>query len=480
MTDPSPDANAPLSRRRLREAARSNGAPALPGAAASDVVGRRPAEGEPAPQPAETAIPWEDVLPRESSAPAPSERSAPATLAETAALTAQEPADGPTPAGAGAASLEDLFVPENMVDSKPRRRGRGCLVTLVVFALIAGGLTAGGFWAWDTYGERIQSFLGWDGPSDYEPGEATGEAIITIEEGDGGEAISQTLYEAGVTLKPDSFYDHLIDAGTVPVFYPGVYKLQKKMTSEAALEWLNRPETRLENSVALQEGWTVEATLEAAAAGLEMPLEELQSAAADPAAYDVEADSLEGWLFPAHYTFDPGVTAEDVIRTMVDRTRESLAAAGVQAGDEQRILTVASIVQREGRSAQDFRMVARVIYNRLDPAISDTNQMLQMDSTAQYGYQEEHGSVFSSEEQLTDPNPWNTYVHPGLPVGPIANPGDEAIRAAVAPADGDWQYFVTVNLETGETAFSATYGEQQQNEAKLRQWCSENPDYTGC
>lgn len=493
MTDPSsestPPEASPMTRRQARESARASRAPSAPATNEGDGSDGAPAPAGPVP--AGRAMPWDEGILTER-APAPAvassaeptpraERSAPATLAETAALAGQEPASSaPEPA-----SLEDLFVPENTVEPK-RRGGRGCLVTLVILLAILGGIIAGGMYVWNTYGPQIAERFGWDGPSDYEPGEATGEVMITIEEGDGGEAISQTLYEAGVTLKPDSFYDHLLDADAIPTFYPGIYRLQQKMTSEAALAALADPASKLENTVALQEGWTVSATLEAASTGLEMPLEDLQKAVEDPSAYDVEADSLEGWLFPATYTFDPGVTAEDVIGTMVERTRESLANAGVAAGDEQRVLTVASIVQREGASREDFGMVAQVIYNRLDPDISDTNGLLQMDSTAQFGYRAAHpeaaeqGSVFSTEEQLSDPNPWNTYVHPGLPVGPIANPGDEAIQAAQQPTEGGWQYFVTVNLETGETLFAETYAEQQQNEAQLHAWCADNPDHGGC
>ncbi|GGH35689.1 endolytic transglycosylase MltG [Microbacterium album] len=454
MTDPSHHENPPLTRREARRAARAADEPALPGSAARDIVGD--------PGAAEAA---------------PGETDRPATLSEAAERSGSAGEAGPEPASS---SLEDLFVPEEPPADGKRRRGRGCLVALLVLVVIAGGMTVAGYWAVNTYGERVAAFFGWDGPDDYEEGEATGEAIITIQEGDSGESISRTLYEAGVTLKPRSFYSHLLSRDAIPIFHPGVYRLQQRMTSEAALAALEDPANKLSNAVALQEGLTVDATLEAAATGLEMPLEELEAAAADPARYGVQADSLEGWLFPAYYTFDPGVTAEDVVRTMVERMRQALAEAGVPAGEEQRILTIASIVQREGVSAEDFRMVSRVIYNRLDPEISDTGGLLQMDSTAQYGYREEHGSVFSSAEQLSDPNPWNTYVHPGLPVGPIANPGDDAIVAALQPADGPWQYFVTVNLETGETVFSETYAEQERAEVRLREWCAANPDYSAC
>jgi UPF0755 protein len=207
-----------------------------------------------------------------------------------------------------------------------------------------------------------------------------------------------------------------------------------------------------------------------------LPIEDFQAAIADPAAYGVQADSLEGWLFPAMYTFDPGVTAADVIRTMVDRTAESLDAAGVPVEDRQRVLTIASIIQREARFENDFYKVSRVIQNRLDPSNQQTYGLLQMDSTAQYGYGEMHdGTVSSSQEALEDDNLWNTYVHPGLPIGPIANPGDVAIDAAMHPADGPWLYFVTVNPDTGETVFTETVQEHERYVAQWQDWCSANP-----
>ena len=192
------------------------------------------------------------------------------------------------------------------------------------------------------------------------------------------------------------------------------------------------------------------------------------------------ADSLEGWLFPATYTFDPGVTASGVIQTLVDRTVQSLDSAGVPAENRQRVLTVASIIQREARFEQDFYKVSRVIENRLDPDNQETFGLLQMDSTAQYGYGEMHdGTVSSSQAALEDDNAWNTYRRTGLPVGPIANPGDVAIDAAMHPADGDWLYFVTVNLNTGETLFTTNLADHNRGVAQWQAWCSENPD-AGC
>src|SRR5690606_7535490 len=197
-----------------------------------------------------------------------------------------------------------------------------------------------------------------------------------------GAPISTALYEAGVTKTEDVFYDYLVDENIAVTFYPGVYPMQKKMTAEAALEVLRDPQNMLAKTVGISEGGTVESSLPVISESIDIPLEDLEAAVADPGAYGVNADTLEGWLFPAVYTFDPEVTATQVIQRMVDRTRESLSAAGVPAADEQRILTIASIIQREGRT-DDFAKVARVIQNRLDDGMK-----LQMDSTAQYGFGE--------------------------------------------------------------------------------------------
>ncbi|WP_102192157.1 endolytic transglycosylase MltG [Microbacterium aurantiacum] len=374
--------------------------------------------------------------------------------------------------------LEDLFeTHHDDVDShRPpqKKRRRGCLIALIIVFAILGGIAAGGVWVWNTYGEKISDAMGWGEPKDWEPGLATGEVFVTIREGDTGGPVSTALFEAGVTKTDEVFYDYLVEEAIAVTFYPGVYKLQEKMTAEAALAALQDESNKLENTVGMSEGGTIAAALPGMADTLGIPLEEFQAAVADPSAYGVAAPTLEGWLFPAVYTFDPEVTATQVIQRMVDRTRESLEAAGVPEADAQRVLTIASIIQREGRTA-DFAKVSRVIQNRLDDGMK-----LQMDSTAQYGYGSLHeGVVSSSQEALEDPNEWNTYVHEGLPATPIASPSDAAIAAAMHPEDGPWLYFVTINLNTGETQFSETYAEHQQGIEKWQTWCKANPD-SGC
>ncbi|MEV4774839.1 endolytic transglycosylase MltG [Microbacterium sp. LWH12-1.2] len=380
--------------------------------------------------------------------------------------------------------LEDLFdAHHDDIDSHapPKKRRRGCLIALIIVLVIVGGIAGAGVWAWNTYGDKISDAMGWGEPKDWEPGLATGEVFVTIREGDTGRPVSTALHEAGVTKTEDVFYDYLIEEAIAVTFYPGVYRLQEKMTAEAALAALRDEANKLENTASVIEGSTIKAMLPGIAESIGIPLADFEAAVADPSAYGVTAESLEGWLFPAVYTFDPEVTATQVIQRMVDRTRESLTKAGVQAGDEQRVLTIASIIQREGSTA-DFDKVSRVIENRLEEGNQETHGLLQMDSTAQYGYGLTHEGPVSSWDWnavVGDQNPWNTYKHAGLPTGPISAPSDAAIDAAQNPADGPWFYFVTVNLDTGETVFSATYAEQQQAEARYKQWCQDNPD-GGC
>jgi UPF0755 protein len=130
-------------------------------------------------------------------------------------------------------------------------------------------------------------------------------------------------------------------------------------------------------------------------------------------------------------------------------------------------MTLASILEYEGSRPEDLDKIARVFYNRLDEGMA-----LQSDATVAYANNLQ-GTVWTTQEQRDNPSPYNTYVHPGLPPGPIGSPGQKTLEAALNPADGDWLYFVPINLKTGETAFAETFAEHQANVAKLKDWCRE-------
>lgn len=130
-------------------------------------------------------------------------------------------------------------------------------------------------------------------------------------------------------------------------------------------------------------------------------------------------------------------------------------------------------MEREVAFEEYMPQVARVIENRLTELTAETYGYLQMDSTVLYGVGKTGG--VPTQADLEDDNPYNTYLYQGLPPTPIAVPSQAAIKAVVNPASGNWLYFVTVNLETGETLFAETLAEHNENVAIFSEYCTENP-----
>lgn len=349
-----------------------------------------------------------------------------------------------------------------------RRRRFGWLWALVIFLLLGAGATGA---VWTLYEDQVRKLLGWELPIDY-VGAGNGEEVtITITSGQIGADVARTLADAGVTMTFDAFYTLLLQSN--PSFIPGTYLLEREMSAEAALAVLLDPENRVVSEVLVREGITLPQALAALAAGTGIPLEEFEAAAADYAALGVpsSAPSAEGYLFPATYNFDPGISAQDVLQRMVVRMYESLDAAGVAVEDRHRVLTMAALIQKEGGSKDDFYKVSRVFQNRLD-----IGMLLQSDATVSYG--SGGTSIHTTDSERGDAgNPYNTYVHLGLPVGPISAPGDDAIDAALNPVDGPWLYFVLVNGITGETKFSTTNAQHSAAVLEWQAWYRANPGW---
>ncbi len=359
--------------------------------------------------------------------------------------------------------------PKNSETKPPKKRRRGLIALVIVLVSVLALVGGGAATAWILFEDQVREVMGWELPIDY-VGDGNGtEVDVTISSGQIGADIATTLHEAGVTMTYEAFYELLLGLDEQPNFIPGTYALQEEMSAQSALDALLDEANRKVNSAVIREGLTLSSYVELLSAGTGIAEEDFEAAIADYTSYGLpdEAVSLEGYLFPATYQFDPGVTARDIIQQLVNRTFESLDAAGVAPEDRNEVLTTASIIQREARIADDFYKVSRVIQNRL--AIQ---MRLEMDSTAQYG-DDAQDSAFSTAEQLEAVNGYNTYTHDGLPIGPIAGVGDLAIEAALNPVDGPWIFFVTINLDTGETLFSETVAQHEQGVEQLRAWCSE-------
>jgi uncharacterized YceG family protein len=175
----------------------------------------------------------------------------------------------------------------------------------------------------------------------------------------------------------------------------------------------------------------------------------------------------EGYLFPATYPLEENgrkATPDSLLSAMVDTANRKFSGAPIAAGAQRNAMnvyqavTIASIVQAEAATRTDMAKVARVVFNRLERGMP-----LQMDSTINYALK--RSTLRTTEADTRIESPYNTYQRMGLPPTPIDNPGDEAMRAAINPAAGDWLYFVTV--KAGDTRFTADYDEHLRNVAEF-------------
>lgn len=173
--------------------------------------------------------------------------------------------------------------------------------------------------------------------------------------------------------------------------------------------------------------------------------------------------SLEGFLFPDTYRFSRHATPEQMLAVMVRRFRVAAGQLGLRPAVTMRVVTLASIVEKEVRVAEERPMVAGVFENRLAKGMP-----LQTDPTVIYAALLENryrGTIYQSD--LQSPSPYNTYRHAGLPPGPISNPGIEALRAAMHPTATDYLYFVSD--AAGHSRFSTDLGEHGRQVEAYRQ-----------
>jgi len=372
--------------------------------------------------------------------------------------------------------VSDLL-PESTSTRAGQRRAksssaRGCIVALIALVVLVGGIAFAGSRLFgfvdDLFSEAAKA--------DY-PGPGRGQVTIEVKEGQTGSEIGQTLEKADVIADATLFAELVTahpEGGSIQV---GNYEMRKEMSSQDALDLLLKGDSRVTYAVTIPEGLTVEEILDRVADETKISRKALTNAAENPAALGLPgyADGdVEGYLFPAQYELPPGTSATEALKMMVDKFRTVVEDGDIEQRAQELgltphdLVTIASLVQAEA-PAGSFDKVARVIYNREEEGMA-----LQFDSTVHYAIGDTGGDPFTTEEERATDSPYNTYMYPGLPPGPIGAPGEDAIEAALAPADGDWLYFVTVNFETGETRFAETLEEHNANVDVLLEYCAAN------
>jgi UPF0755 protein len=360
-----------------------------------------------------------------------------------------------------------------------RRNVPGCIAVLVALAVIAAGGYFAVTWGIDKIGDQFSS------AEDY-PGPGQGKVTFQVEKGDTIGAMGRNLKAAGVVASVDAFIDAANANPESSSIQAGYFPLKKEMASDDVVEILVDPSNMVKATVTIPEGLRVEDTVAILAEKTKFKKAAFDKVLNNPAKLglpDYAEGNPEGYLFPATYDFGPDATPQSMLTAMVTRWRQAADdakledAAAALGYTPQELMTVASLVQAEGRG-DDMPKIARVIYNRVEnPDNGITNGLLQVDASVNYALGRPGITVLTTDEinSVAD-SPYNTYKQVGLPPAPIESPGDEAIEAAAHPAEGDWLFYVTVNLKTAETKFTADYDEFLTFKQELRDYCDTQSD----
>ncbi|MCT9934298.1 endolytic transglycosylase MltG [Planotetraspora sp. A-T 1434] len=346
---------------------------------------------------------------------------------------------------------------------RKRQRRKGFAATLFAIVVIIGVLGGVGYLGFNWVRDVMI-------PKDF-TGEGAGEVVIEIKDGASASEVAQTLEEQGVVASARAFVNAIGAAGKSSSLQPGEYTMHKGMSAASAVALLD-PKNRVLNRLTIREGLRLSKIFTELSTATGKPVEEFKQAARGDIGLPKYAKGrLEGFAFPATYEVSPKQTPAQILTAMVDRFNQTaekidLEGQAKQIGRTPReIITIASIVQAESGNQGDMAKVARVIYNRLS---RNPQMKLEMDSTLMYGLGK-YG-IAASNADLQSNSSYNTYKRLGLPPGPITNPGDHAIEAALHPADGTWLWFVTVDPQKGITKFT----DKESEFWKLRQEFNRN------
>lgn len=273
----------------------------------------------------------------------------------------------------------------------------------------------------------------------------SGERIVTIPAGRGFDPVLRVLQDSGFSLSPFKFRLMAMALGYDKKIKAGEYELKLNMTPLEILENLVSGRERL-HRVTIPEGYTaiqIAELLEKNGWPVKDEFMDLCKDARFIASLGIQAQTLEGYLFPDTYHFPRKITAEKIIVYMTGKFKtvfvpEWIERARSMGFSVHQTLILASIIEKETGASAERPLIASVFHNRLKK-----NMRLESDPTVIYGIENFDGNI--TRKHLQTPTPYNTYKMEGLPRGPIANPGMESMKAALFPLDTDFLFFVSKN-----------------------------------
>ncbi|MFU1794290.1 endolytic transglycosylase MltG [Paenibacillus azoreducens] len=337
------------------------------------------------------------------------------------------------------------------------------IVILVILLLGAGG---GAYYIWNGL----------------QPVKASDQAVqFTIEPGSGTSKIAQVLHKNGLIKNETIFKGYLKWKKEGTHFKAGVYEAKPGITLDELIAKLNSGDVMKEsmNRITIPEGYTIEqiaqkvseATGTSADAFLQVadhPGNEATVAFSEAAKIGNLKHAAEGYLFPETYEFKKDAGVNDIFHRMMEQMQskidnipdlqQRLKDRGITLHE---MLTIASLVEREVVVDKERPLVAGVIYNRIDKKMK-----LEIDATVQYALPEPKERLLYKDLKVE--SPYNTYLHEGLPPGPICSPSLASIEAALSPEASDYLYYVTKKDGSHEHLFAKTYQEHLNNIKKSK------------
>jgi UPF0755 protein len=296
------------------------------------------------------------------------------------------------------------------------------------------------------------------------PAGPAAETFVEVLPGMGSRSIGVLLAEQGIVHSRFAFdLWHLLRGGTLKA---GEYRFDRPATLPAVYNRIVRGDVYT-RTLTIPEGFNLfdiaQAVEDAKLGSKESFLAAASQDVALIADLDPQAKNLEGYLFPDTYRFERRQTASQILGALVKRFRQSSASLGLTA-DYHRVVTLASLIEKETPAAADRPLVASVLENRLA-----RDMPLMTDPTVIYAAlldKQFRGTIYQSD--LKRDSAYNTYRHSGLPPGPICSPGLASLQAAMHPADSTFLYFVADAGASGRSRFAATLAEHERNVTAYR------------
>ena len=336
------------------------------------------------------------------------------------------------------------------------RRNRGGSAKVVKWALLS-ALVWGTWYGWKSYSGSAP-----------DAGASATHAHVVVPRGASMREVSSTLEQSRVIRAPRLFRAYASVGGKDRLIKPGTYSLQLNAGWKTALNTLVSGSSVV-HSVTIPEGYDLRQITPLLAKTLGVPEDSVEAAVADTTwqrTLDLPLKSLEGYLFPATYSFADGTTAREAVKAMIEafeaawkdipNTAARLQAMAISRHDA---ITMASIIETEAKRAEERVIISAVYWNRVK-----IGMLLQADPTVQYALPAHVARVLYKDLEVD--SKFNTYKYAGLPPGPIASPGRASIEAALNPANVPYLYFVA--HPDGHHEFRTTGAQHEQAKAMMK------------